>query len=158
MKIKNNITLLEDHHLDYSIALTITKYNYNDLENITEYFVTSYHPNSIQFSLPLYIIGYDYSWMDMMELSRKLIRCFEIARSYGVLEGRISVQADAFILEYPRLYDCRSKSGEIILTPDGFISPCVELSAFRAFYEKWGGFKFNLRNRENFKYFAENNC
>jgi uncharacterized protein len=153
-KVIKNIGLLSDHSIPFSISSTITKYNVNFLEDVTEYFSTVFKPHSIQFSLPLMIPEGDYSWFNIKDVTKVLISCYEIARKHCIIEGRIGVQVDAFVFERMRLYDCRSDPGEILLTPDGFISPSIETSSYRSFCEQWEGNDFKLDKKPNFSYFA----
>lgn len=155
-KILNTIDLLHDHQANYSVAATITEHNYMDLEEIAEYYSTKLNLKSFQFSLPLTNSYNNLSWYNPEEISNHLINAYEIARSHGVLEGRISIQAEAFYEEKLRYHDCISYSGEVIITPDNMISPAIYLMGSRSFAEIWNSNNFNIENRENFKYFARN--
>lgn len=136
--------LLTDSFNQIALSCTVGPHNYNDLEEIAEYFAADLDVRFLSFS---YMQGAELNKavkVSSVKATQKMLKAFEIFRQYGVNEDLMMRKLTYFIEEKPRFHECTAFGHQITMGPDGGLGPCHGLvENFKSF---WG----NVRD-ENIK-------
>jgi uncharacterized protein len=148
-KALKGYNLLKDNGIDCGISCTISTHNINVLPEITEWICVKLQPTSLGFNIPI-VSKESPLHIDSNLLAEKLIKCFEICKTYGIYEDRVGRKVINWVKKEIYPSDCAGIGCQVVITPDGKIGPChAFIGTGKYFSEKW-----NIEEDENFKEFT----
>lgn len=140
-EVINAYSLLTDTFNQIAVSCTVGPHNYNDLEEIAEYFAADLDVRLLSFS---YMQGAKLNkdvGVCPVKATQKMLKAFEVFRKYGVNEDLMMRKLTYFIEERPRFHECTAFGHQITMGPDGGLGPCHGLvENFKSF---WG----NVRDK-----------
>lgn len=114
---------LKERGLKLGVSCVVNKYNYDKLEEITEYFIKELGFNGIGFNL-MREMNEDKA-PNPREVAKHMIKSFEICHGEGINEDRIGNRRfKSFINKRPWIKDCAGYGNQIVVTPNGKIGTC----------------------------------
>lgn len=124
-RINDIIMKFKNHDVKFGISATIASHNIKILPDIVTFFCNQYHPFSIGLN-PLHYTPKERNRVsvDTEEMSRMMLKSYDIASEYGIYIEQVMRRVRPFVLEQPRLKDCPSCGGMIRVLPDGTFGPC----------------------------------
>lgn len=148
-KAMKGYELLKKSGVDCGISCTVSTHNTNILPEITEWIATELQPTSLGFNIPI-VSKNSILHVDPNFLAEKLIKCFEICKTYGIYEDRVGRKVINWVKKEIYPSDCAGIGCQIVITPDGKIGPCHAFTGMKKYFsEKW-----DVEKDENFKEFA----
>lgn len=123
-EVINAYKLLIDSFNQIAVSCTVGPHNYNDLEEIAEYFAAGLDIRLLSFS---YMQGAKLNnavRVSPVKATQKMLKAFEIFRRYGVNEDLMMRKLTYFIEERPRFHECTAFGHQITIGPDGGLGPC----------------------------------
>lgn len=138
-QVNETINLLKMENIDIAISCTVGNHNYFDLKNIVKYFVEDLNIKEFGFNL-LMIYGLKkcdnlYS-VPIDKLTEKLIEAYEVAKEYNLDDARLARQILAFVKEKIFINDCDGCGSQVVITPNGRITPCLGFACSEKVVEK----------------------
>jgi len=94
------------------------------LEEVFEWFKDYLDVRGLGFNLFLNTPSFKANEEYARQATEKIIRCYEIARKYGIYEDRIMRKVKAFVEGKPHFIDCGGCGRQIVVSPDGKIGVC----------------------------------
>jgi radical SAM protein with 4Fe4S-binding SPASM domain len=107
------------------ISMVLGKHNIPGLKDAVEYIIDRFEPVDLGFStLHLHQRGMNPAYVDMKLLTDEIISAFKFIRNKGIYVEHIFRRIRPFVEQKPRLKDCPSCGGKLIITPDDNIGFC----------------------------------
>lgn len=120
----NAIQRIKDAGLNPGISCTISKFNYQQLEEINTWLVNDLHINGLGYNLP----HSNPTFPDNEEITRiatkKLIKIYETNRKLGVYEDRMMRKVKSFVQKKIHAYDCAGCGQQLVISPEGLVGVC----------------------------------
>jgi uncharacterized protein len=116
--------ILKRHLGECSILCTLGPHNYQDTEEITEFFASRLECRGMGFNILRGLPPGNGLEIPSALITREMIKAYRILRALGIHEDRIMRKISSFVNEEPRYYDCGCCGGQIALCADGFVGPC----------------------------------
>jgi len=116
---------LQQAGLQPGVSCTLSRYNIDAIEEVTDYIIKELRPQGMGFNilLPTCQAGNPLD-VDFEFAARQLIKAFKILRTHGVYEDRVMRRVSPFIEPYFHFKDCMGVGGQIVISPEGRIGPC----------------------------------
>lgn len=117
------------------VSCTLNKFNIGHIEEITNFIVEELKPLGVGFNPLIPRINaenpldypYEYS-------ASQLIAAFKILRKKGIYEDRVMRYVKTYIGDGFHFKDCMGVGGQIVLTPEGRIGPCLAFLGLDEYY------------------------
>lgn len=116
--------ILREKKIPVSISCTIGPHNIEKLEDVFKWFKDELDVRGMGFNLLVDDSDFGCDMEYAKKVTQKIIRCYEIARSFGIYEDRIMRKVKAFVDRKPHLIDCGGCGRQIVISPDGKIGIC----------------------------------
>jgi uncharacterized protein len=116
--------LIRKHLGSCGISCTLGPHNYEDIEEIAEFFATRLECRGMGFNIMKGLPPGNDVEVPADLITRQIIKAYKILRKFGIYEDRIMRKVKSFINEEPWIYDCGGYGGQIALCADGYIGPC----------------------------------
>jgi uncharacterized protein len=117
-------SLIRKHLGGCGISCTLGPHNYNDIEEIAEFFTTRLECRGLGFNIMKGLPPGNELEVPVDKITGQLIKAYKMLRKFGIYEDRIMRKVKSFVNEEPWIYDCGGYGGQIALCADGFIGPC----------------------------------
>lgn len=116
--------ILKKHLSRCGISCTLGPHNYEDIEEIVEFFATRLEISGLGFNLMRGLPPGNDIEMSGDIITRHLIKAYKILRRFGIFEDRIMRKISSFVNEEQWIHDCAGFGGQIALCADGIVGPC----------------------------------
>jgi uncharacterized protein len=116
--------IAKKHLGNCGISCTLGPHNYQDIEEIAEFFATKLECRGMGFNIMKGLAPGHNLEVPVDEITRHIIKAYRIMRTLGLYEDRIMRKTRAFVNEEPWIFDCGGYGGQIALCADGALGPC----------------------------------
>lgn len=136
--VMRNYRLLTQNEINVGLCCTISKYNVDQLEEISKWFVNELRVTSISFNILIETNEIESVRGDIStyaaNTAKQIINCYRFFREKGVYEDRIMRKVNAFVDGYVYYNDCGGCGEQIVVTPDGMVGPCHAYCGSRKYF------------------------
>lgn len=132
--------LLSSHGIGVGFCCTINKFNIDELEEISKWFVEELKAESVGFNMLIEncniqeIRGSAEEYAE--KTAQKIINCFKYFRQQGVYEDRIMRKVNAFVDGYVYYHDCGGCGQQLVVSPDGMVGVCQGYCGSKKYFIK----------------------
>jgi len=134
--------LLKNNGLEAGLCCTINKYNVDQLEQLSHWFVETFGIRSMGFNLLIENCGIEQVRGDATEYAQKatqgIINCFKYFREQGIYEDRVMRKVNAFADGFIYYYDCGGCGQQLVVSPDGLVGVCQGYCGSKKYFIKPG--------------------
>ncbi|MBU4482216.1 radical SAM protein, partial [Patescibacteria group bacterium] len=132
--------LLTDNGIGVGFCCTINKFNIDELEKISKWFVEDLQASSVGFNMLIESCNIDEVRGDAQvyaeKTAQKIIDCFKYFREKGVYEDRVMRKVNAFVDGYIYYHDCGGCGQQLVISPDGMVGVCQGYCANKKYFIK----------------------
>lgn len=132
--------LLADNGIGVGFCCTINKFNIDELEEISKWFVEELKAESVGFNMLIENCNIQEIRGDAEEYAEKtaekIINCFKYFREQGVYEDRVMRKVNAFVDGYVYYHDCGGCGQQLVVSPDGMVGVCQGYCANKKYFVK----------------------
>lgn len=151
--VERALKILKQGENKFGISITVGKHNVNSIQDSLINILNRFKPYDFGLNSCFHTINgkkNDYQ-ADSGEAAKVLIKCFKTAIQKGFYAEQLFRRIRPFILKRPRLKDCSSCGGRLVLTPYGTMGFCDSFAYTNEYCTRIEA--FDLFNNEDYNLF-----